>query len=95
MVDGLCQASLNGYEALVSHSEAAAVTCEDAGARAQVRMSLGREGLRDRAECSGVTAVGATNASASSRRASAPGTLRHYLATRVEDVKKQPSAGMS
>ena len=49
-------------------------------------MSLGREGLRDRAEWSGVTAVGATNASASSRRASAPGTLRHYLATRLEDV---------
>ena len=46
-------------------------------------MSLGREGLRDRAEWSGVTAVGAMNASASSRRATAPGTLHHYLATRL------------
>ena len=51
-------------------------------------MPLGREGLRDRAEWSAVTAMGAANASASSRRASAPGTLRlrHYLATRLEDV---------
>ena len=48
-------------------------------------MPLGREGSRDRPECSGVTAVGAANASASSRRASAPGPLRHYLATRLGD----------
>ena len=98
IVDGLYQASLNGREAYISHSEAAALTCEDPDAarhHSPGQMSLGREGLRDRAEWSGVTAVGATNASASSRRASAPGTLRHYLATRVEDVKKQPSAGMS
>ena len=95
IVDGLYQASLNGREAYISHSEAAALTCEVQRGATPGQMSLGREGLRDRAECSGVTAVGATNASASSRRASAPGTLRHYLATRVEDVKKQPSAGMS
>ena len=44
-------------------------------------MPLGSEGLRDRAECSGWTAVGATDAPASSRRASAPRTLRHYLPT--------------
>ena len=64
-------------------------------ARTQVRVPLGREGSRDSREWSGVTASGATNASASSRRASAPGTLRHYLATRLEDVCRQPSAGMS
>ena len=64
------------------------MTCEDQRGATPGQMSLGREGLRDRAEWSGVTAVGATNASASSRRASAPGTLRHYLATRVEDVKR-------
>ena len=71
------------------------MTCRRGARATPGQKSLGRKGLRDRAECSGVTAVGATNASASSRRASAPGTLRHYLATRVEDVKKQPSAGMS
>ena len=60
------------------------MTCEDEGGATPGQMSLGREGLRDRAEWSGVTAVGGTNASASSRRASAPGTLRHYLATRLE-----------
>ena len=95
IVDGLYQASLNGREAYISHSEAAALTCEDEGGATPGQMSLGREGLRDRAEWSGVTAVGATNASASSRRASAPGTLRHYLATRLEDGDRQPSAGMS
>ena len=84
IVDGLYQASLNGREAYISHSEAAALTCEVQRGATPGQMSLGREGLRDRAEWSGVTAVGATNASASSRRASAPGTLRHYLATRLE-----------
>ena len=54
-------------------------------------MPLGREGLRDRAEWSAVTAMGAASASASSRRASAPGTLRHYLATRLEDAIRQLS----
>ena len=83
IVDGLYQASLNGREAYISHSEAAALTCEVQCGATPGQMSLGREGLRDRAEWSGVTAVGATNASASSRRASAPGTLRHYLATRL------------
>ena len=97
IVDGLYQASLNGREAYISHSEAAALTCEDEGGATPGQMSLGREGLRDRAECSGRggRTVGATNASASSRRASAPGTLRHYLATRVEDGERQPSSGMS
>ena len=71
------------------------MTCSRRARATPGQKSLGRKGLRDRAECSGVIAVGATNASASSRRASAPGTLRHYLATRLEDVKKQPSAGMS
>ena len=36
---------------------------EDPGGATPGQMSLGREGLRDRAEWSGVTAVGATNAS--------------------------------
>ena len=71
------------------------MTCEDPGGATPGQMPLGREGLRDRAEWSAVTAMGAANASASSRRASAPGTLRHYLATRLEDVCRQPSAGMS
>ena len=71
------------------------MTHDDGRARAQVRMPLGREGSRDHPECSGVTALGAADAPASCRRASAPGTLRHYLATRLEDVNRQPSAGMS
>ena len=71
------------------------MTCKSRRRATPGQKSLGRKGLRDRAECSGVTALGAADAPASCRRASAPGTLRHYLATRVEDVKKQPSAGMS
>ena len=71
------------------------MTCEDGGGATPGQMPLGREGLRDQAEWSGVTAMGAANASASSRRASVPGTLRHYLATRPSDVNRQPSAGMS
>ena len=59
------------------------MSCEDGGGATPGQMPLGREGLRDQAEWSGVTAVGATNASASSRRASAPGTLRHYLSRRL------------
>ena len=87
--------SLNGREAYISHSEAAALTREDQCGATPGQMSLGREGLRDRAECSGVTAVGATNASASSRRASAPGSLRHYLAHRPEAAYRDPSAAVT
>ena len=58
-------------------------------------MSLGREGLRDRAGCSGATAVGAAVASASSRRASALRTLRHCMDHRLGDVDQHLSAGVA
>ena len=79
----------------MTHSEAGGGGGEDQQARVQVRMPLGREGLRDRAECSAATAVGAAVASASSRRASAPGTLRHYLAHRPEAAYRDPSAAVT
>ena len=91
-VERLSQASQDASDAHMSHTEATAAQAERARDVTTSCTSLGRGELRDRAEGSGWTAVGAAVAPAPSRRASAPLTLRHYLAQRRRSVFSRSSA---
>ena len=83
-VERLSQASQDASDAQMSHTEATAAQPERDRLRATRCTSLGRGELRDRARCSGWTAVGAAVAPAPTRRASAPLALRHYRLSGVD-----------
>ena len=79
IVGGRYQVPPAGDEASVLQTELAAEACRICAPAHAKRISIDREGCRDRAGCSGATALGANVGSTSSRRASAPRTLRHCM----------------
>ena len=85
IVGGRYQVPPAGDEASVLQTELAAEACRICAPAHAKRISIDREGCRDRAGCSGATALGAKVGSASSRRASAPRTLRHCMDPRGSD----------
>ena len=95
IVGGRYQVPPAGDEASVLQTELAAEACRICAPAHAKRISIDREGCRDRAGCSGATALGAKVGSASSRRASAPRTLRHCMGPRPERVDQTLSAGVS